>query len=62
LDVLIEGRQKDGEDWKGLSRNYIPVFIKDKYGSEGIDWTNQEVPVEMVGLGKTGVIGKWVYP
>jgi tRNA A37 methylthiotransferase MiaB len=62
FDVLIEGRQKGGEEWKGLSRNYIPVFIKDEYGSEGMDWANQEVRAEMVGLGKTGVIGKWVYP
>jgi tRNA A37 methylthiotransferase MiaB len=62
LDVLVEGRQKDGEDWKGLSRNYIPVFIKDEYGSEGMDWANQEVCAEMVGLGKKGVIGKRVWP
>ena len=47
---------------RGFRRNYIPVFIKDEYGSEGMDWANQEVRVEMVGLGKTGVIGKWVYP
>jgi threonylcarbamoyladenosine tRNA methylthiotransferase MtaB len=62
LDVLIEGRQKDGEEWKGLSRNYIPVFIKDEYGSEGMDWANQEVCAETVGLGKKGVIGKRVWP
>ncbi|HSB06321.1 MAG TPA: tRNA (N(6)-L-threonylcarbamoyladenosine(37)-C(2))-methylthiotransferase MtaB [Thermodesulfobacteriota bacterium] len=58
LNVLIEGRRRKETDWRGLSRNYIPVFLRDENGKRNRDWVNQELPVRVTELTEKGVIGK----
>jgi threonylcarbamoyladenosine tRNA methylthiotransferase MtaB len=58
LNVLIERREKKDQGWRGLSRNYIPVFIEDKDGSERMDWKNQEMDVETTGWTEQGLLGR----
>lgn len=56
LDVLIEDRRENGSKrrWRGLSRNYIPVYLTD-----GEDWdlTNQEKRILVTEWSDQGVIG-----
>lgn len=59
LKVLIEGRrEKEHGRWKGLSRNYIPVFLASESPSEGNrDWTNQECRVWVTESTEKGLMG-----
>jgi threonylcarbamoyladenosine tRNA methylthiotransferase MtaB len=60
LSVLVEGRQeKETGRWKGLSRNYIPVLLTGRNGTEKHrDRVNHEWAVRVTGLAEKGVIGK----
>jgi threonylcarbamoyladenosine tRNA methylthiotransferase MtaB len=60
LSVLIEDRREKGTGrWKGFSRNYIPVLLRNKNGiKEHRDWVNQEWTVMVTELTEKGVIGK----
>jgi threonylcarbamoyladenosine tRNA methylthiotransferase MtaB len=60
LEVLIEERGKKGNGrWKGLSRNYIPVFLIEEDRSMGHpDWVNQEWAVKVTEVTDKGVMGK----
>jgi threonylcarbamoyladenosine tRNA methylthiotransferase MtaB len=62
LSVLVEDRREKGTGrWKGLSRNYIPVLLNNKNGSEEYqDWVNQEWTVRVTELTENSVIGKVV--
>ena len=62
LRVLVEDRrEKETGRWKGLSRNYIPVFLAHKSVSEGNpNWINQEWRVVVTELNEKGVIGSVV--
>jgi len=62
LQVLVEDRRgRETGRWKGLSRNYIPVFL-DGQGLEDDHWMNQEWPVlatDWTGQGGLGrVVGR----
>ena len=58
LNVLIEGRRRKETGWRGLSRNYIPVFLRDENGTKNRDWINEELHVVVTELTEKGVIGK----
>ena len=60
LNVLIEERPRKEMGWRGLSRNYIPVFLRDENGTKSRDWTNQEVKVIVTELVEKGVLGQVV--
>lgn len=59
LRVLAEGREEKGDGrWKGLSRNYIPVFFTDQGGSAGHpNRVNQEWTVKVTEITEKGVMG-----
>jgi len=59
LSVLVEGRkEKENGRWKGLSRNYIPVFLADEGGWVGNpNWINQEWTVKVTEIKEKGVVG-----
>ncbi|OGP88900.1 MAG: tRNA (N(6)-L-threonylcarbamoyladenosine(37)-C(2))-methylthiotransferase MtaB [Deltaproteobacteria bacterium RBG_16_48_10] len=59
LSVLIEGGGKE-MNWRGLSRNYIPVFLREGNGVKRGDWINEEVTVIVTGLVEKGAMGKVV--
>ncbi len=55
IAVLVEDREKGGEGWRGLTRNYIPVFLAE----EGIlrkDESNEEIVVSITGMTEKGLI------
>ncbi len=55
LNVLVEDRKEKGSGrWKGLSRNYIPVYLQD--GGD-LDLANQEQKVFVREWQEQGVIG-----
>jgi threonylcarbamoyladenosine tRNA methylthiotransferase MtaB len=57
LDVLVENRrEKRTGRWKGLSRNYLPVVIKDGPG-DGTGWVNEEWRVWIDGVSEEGATG-----
>lgn len=57
LDVLVEDRrEKRTGRWKGLSRNYLPVVIKDGPG-EGRAWVNEEWRVRIDAIDEEGATG-----
>jgi threonylcarbamoyladenosine tRNA methylthiotransferase MtaB len=58
LNALIEGRRRKETGWRGLSRNYIPVFLRDEKGTKNRDWINEELHVVVTELTEKGVIGK----
>jgi threonylcarbamoyladenosine tRNA methylthiotransferase MtaB len=60
LRVLIENRrEKETGRWKGLSRNYIPVFLSNENGLKAHpDLINQELTVKVTELTEKGVLGK----
>jgi threonylcarbamoyladenosine tRNA methylthiotransferase MtaB len=60
LEVLVENRiEKETGRWKGLSRNYIPVFLLNETRLKTCrDLTNQERTVEVTELAEKGVLGK----
>ena len=62
LSVLVEDRKdKETGRWKGLSRNYIPVFLTNDNGiKKHRDWVNREWTVKATGLAEKGLIGKGV--
>jgi threonylcarbamoyladenosine tRNA methylthiotransferase MtaB len=60
LDVLVEERRSKERDWKGLSRNYIPVFLGDEHRTIRRDWINEEVKVIVTELTEKGVRGQAV--
>ncbi len=58
LDVLVEDRREKGSGrWRGLSRNYIPVFLLDSVGSE---LANQEIKIRVTDWNDRGLWGEWV--
>ena len=59
LSVLVENRkEKETGRWKGLSRNYIPVFLTNDNGiKKHEDWVNREWTVTATGLAEKGLIG-----
>jgi threonylcarbamoyladenosine tRNA methylthiotransferase MtaB len=60
LSVLVEDRREKGSGrWRGLSRNYIPVLLINKNGSEeNQNWVNSEWTVRVTELAEKGVIGE----
>lgn len=60
LSVLVEDRRdRETGRWRGLSRNYIPVFLADENGSgTGRDWVNREWAVRVTGSTERGVTGR----
>jgi tRNA A37 methylthiotransferase MiaB len=60
LSVLVEDRkEKEPGRWKGFSRNYIPVLLTHRNGTEGHrNGVNHEWAVRVTGLAEKGVIGK----
>ena len=60
LQVLVEDRrERETGRWKGLSRNYIPVFLEGQ-GLEDDPWMNQEWTVLATGWTGQGVLGRIV--
>ena len=57
MAVLIEGREKNEKGWKGLSRNYIPVFLEEESLLEGRDRANEEIIVTVAEVTERGLIG-----
>ncbi len=53
-----KGRRKKEKGWRGLSRNYIPVFIPEEDKTRKRDWVNEEVLVKVTELTEKGVTGK----
>jgi len=62
LEVLgIDTKEKDIEIWKGLSKNYINVFLMDENRiKEKSEWINREWRVRITGMTEKGLIGKIV--
>jgi threonylcarbamoyladenosine tRNA methylthiotransferase MtaB len=60
LSVLIADLKHTATGrWKGLSRNYIPVFLTNDNGiRKHEDWVNREWTVIPTGLDEKGLIGK----
>ena len=60
LSVLVEDRrEKDSGRWRGLSRNYIPVFLCNGGQPEGDqDLINQECTVWVTELDEKGLVGR----
>jgi tRNA A37 methylthiotransferase MiaB len=60
LRVLIEDRRKkETGKWKGLSRNYIPVFLSNETGPKAHpDLINHEWIVKVTELTEKGVVAK----
>lgn len=60
LPVLIEDRRdEETKRWRGLSRNYIAVFLQDDVRDEDIPrWVNQEWPVVITEVKDDGVEGR----
>ena len=54
----LKGGERRREDWKGLSRNYIPVFLEDndEYGKRKLGQSGDNVVV--TGLAEKGVMGR----
>ena len=62
LKVLgLESKGEKEDRLKGLSRNYLPVFI-DQEGqiNEKLDWVNKEWDVKIIGIEEKGLLGKIV--
>ena len=60
LQVLVEDRrERETGRWKGISRNYIPVFLEGQ-GLEDDPWMNQEWTVLATGWTGQGVLGRIV--
>jgi threonylcarbamoyladenosine tRNA methylthiotransferase MtaB len=60
LDVLVEDRkdEKTGQ-WKGFSRNYIPVLMTDGHKPKSdSDWINQEWKVSVTEFTEKGMTGR----
>lgn len=56
LDVLVEDRRENGRGrWRGLSRNYIPVFLSE---GDDLNLVNQERRVLVTEWNDQGVIGR----
>ncbi len=62
LHVLgLESKGKEIGVQKGLSRNYIPVFLcEDDKIDEKSDWINKEWNVKIIGINEKGLLGKRV--
>ena len=62
LNVLVEDRRdKETGEWKGFSRNYIPVLLRKEGGlGSRSDWINQEWRVIVTELAENGVVGRVV--
>ncbi len=62
LNVLVEDRRDKGTgEWKGFSRNYIPVLLRKEGKIEDyFDWINQEWRVIVTELAENGVVGRVV--
>lgn len=60
LSVLgLESRSNEIAKWKGLSRNYIPVFlVEENKINEKSDWINKEWTIEVIGMNDKGLLGK----
>jgi threonylcarbamoyladenosine tRNA methylthiotransferase MtaB len=58
LSVLVEGRRRKEGGVRGLSRNYVPVFISDSDDTERRNWINEEINVAVTGLTEKGVAGR----
>lgn len=58
LSVLgLESKGKDIEKWRGLSRNYIPVFLSEEDKViEKSDWINREWTVKVIGMNDKGFL------
>jgi threonylcarbamoyladenosine tRNA methylthiotransferase MtaB len=60
LSVLLEGRRGKVGGLRGLSRNYIPVFLGDNDDTERGNRVNEEINVVVTGLAEKGVMGRIV--
>jgi threonylcarbamoyladenosine tRNA methylthiotransferase MtaB len=58
MAVLVEDREKKETGWRGLSRNYIPVFLAEERMLQGRDWANEEILVSVTGMTEKGLIGR----
>jgi threonylcarbamoyladenosine tRNA methylthiotransferase MtaB len=60
LSVLVEGRRGKEKGLRGLSRNYVPVFLGDNDDTEKGNRINKEIVVVVTGLAEKGVMGRIV--
>jgi threonylcarbamoyladenosine tRNA methylthiotransferase MtaB len=60
LKVLVEGRRGNEGRWRGLSRNYISVFLESNGDAERGYRINEEVNVVVTELTEKGVVGRIV--
>jgi tRNA A37 methylthiotransferase MiaB len=60
LSVLLEGRRGKEGGLRGLSRNYVPVFLGDNDDTERGNRVNEEINVVVTGLAEKGVMGRIV--
>jgi threonylcarbamoyladenosine tRNA methylthiotransferase MtaB len=60
LSVLVEGRRGKEGGLRGLSRNYVPVFLGDNDDTERGNRVNEEINVVVTGLAEKGVMGRIV--
>ena len=60
LSVLVEGRRGKEGGLRGLSRNYVPVFLGDNDDTERGTRINEEINVVVTGLAEKGVMGRIV--
>ena len=60
LSVLVEGRRGKEGGLRGLSRNYVPVFLGDNDDTERGTRVNEEIKVVVTGLTEKGVMGRIV--
>ena len=60
LSVLVEGRRGKEGGLRGLSRNYVPVFLGDNDDTERGNRVNEEINVVVTGLVEKGVMGRIV--
>jgi threonylcarbamoyladenosine tRNA methylthiotransferase MtaB len=60
LSVLLEGRRGKEGGLRGLSRNYVPVFLGDNDDTERGSRVNEEINVVVTGLVEKGVMGRIV--
>jgi threonylcarbamoyladenosine tRNA methylthiotransferase MtaB len=58
LSVLVEGRRGKERGLRGLSRNYVPVFLRDNDDTERANRINEEINVVVTELTEKGVMGR----
>ena len=58
IAVLVEDREKGGKGWRGLTRNYIPVFLAEEGMLQERDGGNEEIVVSVTGMTEKGLIGR----